>query len=50
MKAVASGELRPMQTTTGQKHKTVGNGGGNLKTNNKPEKKRRAFQACVHNW
>jgi len=54
MKGVAGGELSPMQTTTGQKHKRVGNGGGNLKINNKLEKKkkkkkRRAFQACVHN-
>jgi hypothetical protein len=39
MKAVAGGVLSPMQTTTGQKHKRVGNDGGNLKTNNKPEKK-----------
>ena len=38
-----------MQTATGQKHKRVANGMGNLKTNNKLDKKKQALQTCVHN-
>ena len=39
-KVAEGGELSPMQTATGQKHKRVANGMGNLKTNNKLDKKK----------
>jgi hypothetical protein len=40
MEAEGGGWISPMQTATGQKCKRVANGMGNLKTNNKHDKKK----------